>query len=114
MDRGGDTTVKTLILGRIIQLNVLALNYRSSTLCQNIGVGKFANYSFYCISSLVNEGVRLGLLLPMPLKEWGPPGCLPVSWGGVALQQGHLPALQRCCAWWVGVSVGSVPPVPPV
>jgi hypothetical protein len=35
-------TVKTLILRRMIRLNVLALNYWCSTLCQNIGVGKFA------------------------------------------------------------------------
>jgi hypothetical protein len=36
------TTVKTLILRRIIRLSVLALNYWCSTSCQNIGVGKFA------------------------------------------------------------------------
>jgi hypothetical protein len=32
----------TLILSRIFRLNVLALNYPCSTVCQNIGVGKFA------------------------------------------------------------------------
>jgi hypothetical protein len=39
---GQSMTVTTLIIMRIIRLNVLVLNYLCSTLCQNIGVGKFA------------------------------------------------------------------------
>jgi hypothetical protein len=34
--------VKTLILRRIIRLHVLAIKYCCSTLCQNIGLDKFA------------------------------------------------------------------------